>query len=384
MKTIERSSREILLDLMKLPSNIKSYDIDEQYYFIHEIIEKSEKSVFIDDYALEYSDYILSDIQENAYQNALKNFQLRDYLNVYLEIVKFIDNGGNKENCKIFESEMKDIKPILISINKKIIEFTDLPKVFHKLVDKLNINSNFSFWIEDEPILPLKNKDIFLNDNQIRVNWLGKEEIVQDDNIVMKIKEIIIKNKEKIYDFSEKQKSENDEFSVEQLITGTNNYKCNGSIDSLNFVVYNRFQNKELNEFYEKFKNELFDIIEKYISVYPKSSNHSIKLDNNFNFYLTDGSMINEDDKRIIELEGNNIKIYWNRNITNIINCPQISNELRKIISKYEDKISQYAKISSEDIIPTGTLVNAFNIVINNKEYTINALENIAINDILL
>lgn len=198
----------------------------------------------------------------------------------------------------------------------------------------------------------------------------------------MKIKEIIIKNKEKIYDFSEKQKSENDEFSVEQLITGTNNYKCNGSIDSLNFIVYNRFQNKELNEFYEKFKNELFDIIEKYISVYPKSSNHSIKLDNNFNFYLTDGSMINEDDKRIIELEGNNIKIYWNRDITNIIICPQISNELRKIISKYEDKISQYAKISSEDIIPTGTLVNAFNIVINNKEYTINALENIAINDI--
>lgn len=46
MKTIERSSREILVDLMKLPSNIKSYDIDEQYYFIHEIIEKLEKSVF--------------------------------------------------------------------------------------------------------------------------------------------------------------------------------------------------------------------------------------------------------------------------------------------------------------------------------------------------
>ena len=80
--------------------------------------------------------------------------------------------------------------------------------------------------------------------------------------------------------------------------------------------------------------------------------------------------------------EGNNIKVYWNRNITNIINCPKIANELRKIISKYEDKINQYAKISSPNIACTGTLVDTFNIVIDNKEYTINALEDMAVNDI--
>lgn len=385
MKVIDKSDREILLDLMKLPSNIKDYDIDEQFYFIHEIINILEKSVFMDDYSLEHSNYTLSSTQDSAYQNALRNFQTRDYLNVYFEIVKFIENDGNKENRKIYEVEMNNIKSILVGINKKIKESTDLSKAFHKLVDKLNINSDFIFWIGDGNISPIhrdKYKEITLRDNQISVDWLGKEKIFQDDNIVTQIKEVIVKNKEKIYDFYERQKSESGEFPGEQLLIGTYSDECNGSIDSLNFSVCNRFQNEELNEFYKKFKNELFDIIEKYISVYPNSNNHSIKLDNNFNFYLTDGSMIDEDNKRTIDLEGNNIKIYWNRSITNIINCPRIANELRKIISKYEEPISKYAKIASEDITFTGTLVDACNIIINNKEYTINALENIEVNDI--
>lgn len=74
MKVIDGSEREKLLDIMKLPSNIKSYDTDEQYYFISEKIEILEKYSFLNEYDLEHSDYALSDIQETAYQNALKNF----------------------------------------------------------------------------------------------------------------------------------------------------------------------------------------------------------------------------------------------------------------------------------------------------------------------
>ena len=284
MKVIDRSDREILLDLMKLPSNIKSYDTDEQYYFIHEIIETLEKSIFMDNYALQHSDYNLSNIQENAYQNALRNFQTKDYLNVYFEIVKFIDNEGNKENRKIFEIEMNNIKSILIGINKKIKESTDLSKAFHKLIDKLNINSNFIFWIGDGPVSPIqsdKYKEITLIDNQISVVWLGKEEIIQNENIKTQIKEIIIKNKEKLYDLYERQKSENGEFPGKQLLIRTYSDECNGSIDSLNFSVCNRFQHQELNDFYEKFKHELFDIIEKNVSVSQSSNNESIKIDNN-------------------------------------------------------------------------------------------------------
>lgn len=277
MKVIDKSDREILLDLMELPSNIRDYDTDEQYYFIHEIIEILEKSVFMDDYALEHSDYTLSNIQENTYQNALRDFQVKDYLNAYFEIVKFIDNEGNKENRKIFEVEMKNIKSILIGINKRIKESTDLSKAFHKLIDKLNINSNFIFWIGYGSISPIqsdKYKEITLRDNQISAVWLGKEELIQDEKIVTQIKEIIIKNKEKLYDFYERQKSENGEFPGEQLLIGTYSDECNGSIDSLNFSVCNRFQHQELNDFYEKFKHDLFEIIEKNIL---KENNDNIK-----------------------------------------------------------------------------------------------------------
>lgn len=50
MKVIDKSDREILLDLMKLPSNIKEYDVDEQYFFIHVMIDTLERSIFKDDY----------------------------------------------------------------------------------------------------------------------------------------------------------------------------------------------------------------------------------------------------------------------------------------------------------------------------------------------
>lgn len=241
MKVIDNSNREKLLNFLVLPDNIRKYDKDKQYAIIHEKIEVLEKSFFIDDSIIEYSDYIPSKRQDATWQNALRNFQSKDYLNAYFEILDYIDDYGNRENRNLFESEMNNIKSILRGINKKI-------------------------------------KEIINFDNE-------KEEI-----------------------------------------------KLNGNT--------------------------------------------------NFDLYLVDGSMIDEDNKRTIDLEGNNIKVYWNRNITNIINCPKIANELRKIISKYEDKINQYAKISSPNIACTGTLVDTFNIVIDNKEYTINALEDMAVNDI--
>lgn len=103
MKVIDKSDREILLDLMKLPSNIKEYDVDEQYFFIHVMIDTLERSIFKDDYILDHSNYDLSNIQDEAYQNALKYYQVKDYYNVYLEIVKFIKNDGKK----IIEKFMK-------------------------------------------------------------------------------------------------------------------------------------------------------------------------------------------------------------------------------------------------------------------------------------
>lgn len=275
--------RKKILDLMRLPLNIRDYNLDEQYYFINEIIEIMEKTIFKRDYYdWEYSNYTLSDVQANAYQNALVNLQKKEYLNAYLEIIKFIENDGNKDNYTIYGIEIRKIKSILMKINKKIIKSIDLSKVFHELVYKLNINSNFEFFkIEDagfrwsvkkEEGMMYKGvkytklyKGFILSDNRISVNWLGKNEIIQDENVINQIKEIIINNKDKIYDFYERQKNENGEFPREQLLTKDYEDDCVGSIDSLDFRIYNQFQHKELNDFYEKFKYDLFNIIEKNI-----------------------------------------------------------------------------------------------------------------------
>lgn len=269
MKVIDKSDREILLDLMKLPSNIKEYDVDEQYFFIHVMIDTLERSIFKDDYILDHSNYDLSNIQDEAYQNALKYYQVKDYYNVYLEIVKFIKNDGKKDNRKIYEIEMKNIKSILVGINKKIKETTNLAVAFNKLVDKLNINSNFGFWIGDGSVSPMhkdKYKSFELNNEQINIDWFGIENTIQDKNVINQIKEIIITYKKELYDFYDRQKDENGEFPSSQLLIGTYNDECSGIIDSLKFQVCNRFQHPELNKFYENFKHELFEIIEKNIS----------------------------------------------------------------------------------------------------------------------
>lgn len=49
----------------------------------------------------------------------------------------------------------------------------------------------------------------------------------------------------------------------------------------MNFNVCNRFRHKELNEFYGKFKNDLFDIIEKYLNEKENNNtNTNINKDN--------------------------------------------------------------------------------------------------------
>lgn len=241
MKVIDKSNREILLEFLKLPDDIREYDINKQYTILHDKIEVLEKSIFLDDSIIEHNDYTPSNRQDATWQNALRNFQAKDYLNAYFEIIDYIDDYGNRENRNLFESEMNNIKSIFRGINKKI------------------------------------------------------QEIINFDNEKEEIK---------------------------------------------------------------------------------------LKGNTSFNLYMTDGSMIDNDKRKTIKLEGNNITIYWNRNITNIINCSQIANDFRQIISKYEDEINQYAKIPNGDVPITGTFVDSFTIVIDNKEYQMNTLVTIEVNDI--
>ena len=145
MKVIDKSNREILLEFLKLPDDIREYDINKQYTILHDKIEVLEKSIFLDDSIIEHNDYTPSNRQDATWQNALRNFQAKDYLNAYFEIFDYIDDYGNRENRNLFESEMNNIKSIFRGINKKIQEIInfDNEKEEIKLLDKDdNTNTN--------------------------------------------------------------------------------------------------------------------------------------------------------------------------------------------------------------------------------------------------
>ena len=236
MKVIDRSNRETLLEFLKLPDDIRKYDINKQYYILHKKIESLEKSFFIDDFIIIHSDYVSNTNQDIAWQSVLKNFQIKDYLNAYFDIINYIEE--NKEIRNIYEIEMNNIKSILRGINKKMQEAIDLD--------------------------------------------------IEYKNINIKLKENIA-----------------------------------------------------------------------------------------FNIYMVDGSIVDNEQRKSIELEDNNIKIYWNRNIINVINNNQIANELRKIIAKYEAEINEYAKDWTKvRTSPKGTIFNHMYIYIDSKTYKLQGMSN--------
>ena len=202
MKVIDKSNREKLLDFLVLPNDIRKYDKDKQYTIIHEKIEVLEKSFFIDDSIIEYSDYVPSKRQDATWQNALRNFQSKDYLNAYFEILDYIDDYGNRENRNLFESEMNNIKSILRGINKKIKEIINFDNEKEEI--KLNGNTNFNLYLVDGSMVDDdKRITIDIENDNIEIFWNGKEIKKQDLQIVSNIRKIVSKYENEINVFAE-------------------------------------------------------------------------------------------------------------------------------------------------------------------------------------
>ena len=256
MKVIDKSNREKLLDFLVLPNDIRKYDKDKQYTIIHEKIEVLEKSFFIDDSIIEYSDYVPSKRQDATWQNALRNFQSKDYLNAYFEILDYIDDYGNRENRNLFESEMNNIKSILRGINKKIKEIINFDNEKEEI--KLNGNTNFNLYLVDGSMVDDdKRITIDIENDNIEIFWNGKEIKKQDLQIVSNIRKIVSKYENEINVFAE-------------ILEGV---KYTGTVfDNLKIVVNNKeyeidgmTNNEDKKEFYNNLKNELYSYIKKLI-----------------------------------------------------------------------------------------------------------------------
>lgn len=98
----------------------------------------------------------------------LRNFQAKDYLNAYFEIIDYIDDYGNRENRNLFESEMNNIKSVLRGINKKIKEIINFDSEKEEI--KLKGNTSFNLYMTDGSMIDNdKRKNIKLEGNNITI-----------------------------------------------------------------------------------------------------------------------------------------------------------------------------------------------------------------------
>ena len=88
---------------------------------------------------------------------------------------------------------MNNIKSILIGIDKKITASVNLGEAYKKAINRLNINSEFNIWIGEGSIAPTDTNESYkafsLYDNKMEVEWLGKNKLIEDNQIITKIKE---------------------------------------------------------------------------------------------------------------------------------------------------------------------------------------------------
>lgn len=252
MKVIDKSNREKLLDFLVLPNDIRKYDKDKQYAIIHKKIEVLEKSFFIDDSIIEYSDYIPSKRQDATWQNALRNFQTKDYLNAYFEIIDYIDDYGNRENRNLFENEMNNIKSILRGINKKIKEIINFDDEKEDI--RLKGNTNFNLYLVDGSMVnDNKRITIDIENDSIGIYWNGKEINKKDIQIANNIRKIVSKYENEINIFAE--------IPVGVKYTGTVFDNIRIVVNNQEYEIDGMTNNEDKKDFYNNLKNELYSYI---------------------------------------------------------------------------------------------------------------------------
>lgn len=252
MKVTNKSNRKMLLEFLELPEDIRKFDTNKQYSILHEKIEALEKSFFIDDSIIKYSDYVPSKRQDATWQNVLRNILAKDYLNAYFEIIDYIDDNGNRENHNIFEDEMNNIKSILRGINKKIKETGNFEN--EKKEIKLNGNTHFNFYLADGLMLSDKSKTLVIKNNNIKIYWNGKEIKKKDIQTANNIRSIVSKYENEINKFAEeinRKKYAGRLFHKIVITIGNKNYE----IDTM------MTKDEDKRNFYNNIKEELYSYI---------------------------------------------------------------------------------------------------------------------------
>lgn len=270
MKINIKMFRNNVLETLQLPENANQFKLEKLYFIIFWRIQYLKKYKFdlehaVNSITLYDKDYQINDNQKNILEETIVKLDKEETADAYKDIISFIQKGTSKA---ISEEEMNYIIKVVTIIKLQIRNKIDLYKLHLKVINEMDDNSIFSFCLREGIGGYLKR----FNGVEVLLNYYKKtgveitneqKTLIKNEIEIEKIKKLLIKYRNQIYSFSMEQEDINYSLEHKKLYGRKNPIDyCYGSIDGLKFHISNEYEDKKLNEFYEIFKKELFNIID--------------------------------------------------------------------------------------------------------------------------
>ncbi|MBQ3408819.1 MAG: hypothetical protein IJH12_06430 [Clostridia bacterium] len=275
----EKTVQERIIHFLNISDEyILSHSYNEQYYLMYYkwcVLNNKRSSISarisksIDD-----SQYNFNEIQLNCINNFNKYVQEESIFNAYYQIIEFVKNNSKDDTLYLAESEQ--LKNMLNELAKLIIKKIDIESEFQKITEKFDENSKLLLLVQEGKKTGENSqyREIsIVNEYLLQPNIhslfkkisFDKEKELQRQ-IVKTVKLIILKYIRNIFKYSNLQENNNIFDNIVSSKISLEYDDIGGSIDGFAFKITNRVDNKEINDFFEKIKKELFEVIEQILN----------------------------------------------------------------------------------------------------------------------
>ena len=248
-----------LLDDMEFHIKINKLDKDIQKYFMVKKIDFLHRK-YNDDSKAEFAEgeYEPSNRQTTALADANNSVENNYYLDAFSQLCDYIEDFNNRKSQLVFKEELGFLELIFAGIKAKIITEIDMEAVKNKILDSMTIDSEIDIKFVNTRIdSPESGKIVELNNNKLKIDWLGRKYKTKESELINKIKECVLSRKDKLLEMGSSTEPER----IPDVGMGVELFSVR--IDYLEFTRYISLCSDKL--FFEDFEYVLFDVVEKII-----------------------------------------------------------------------------------------------------------------------
>ena len=248
-----------LLEDMDFSFKINKLDKDIQKYFIVKKIDFLNRK-YINDEEAEFAEgeYDPSARQTESLADANNSVEGGYYLDAFSQLMDYIEDFNSRKSQLIFKEELGFLELIFAGIKAKILGEIDLETVKKNILDSMTMNSEINIKFVNTRIdSPEFGKIVELNNDKLKIDWLGKRYRTKEIDLINKIKECVIARKEKLLEVGSTTEPER----IPDVGMGVELFSV--KIDYLEFTRYLSLCSDKL--FFEDFEYVVFNEVEKVI-----------------------------------------------------------------------------------------------------------------------